>query len=72
VFVIGDKEVLGGDPAFPQKMKAYWTLFVSQDKAQQLPGIMPADNKLSERVGTSSSITGIQPNEDGLIENTDS
>jgi hypothetical protein len=25
VFVIGDKERLGGDPAFPLKMKSYWT-----------------------------------------------
>ena len=34
VFVIGDKEVLGGDPAFPQKMKGYWTRFVPQDNEQ--------------------------------------
>ena len=33
VFVIGDKEVLGGDPAFPLKMKNYWTPFVPQDNA---------------------------------------
>jgi hypothetical protein len=25
VFVIGDKEQLGGDPAFPRKMRSYWT-----------------------------------------------
>lgn len=25
VFVIGDREVLGGDPAFPLKMGSYWT-----------------------------------------------
>ncbi len=25
VFVIGDKEQLGGDPAFPMKMRSYWT-----------------------------------------------
>jgi hypothetical protein len=25
VFVIGDREVLGGDPAFPLKIKGYWT-----------------------------------------------
>ena len=33
VFVIGDKEVLGGDPALPLKMKNYWTPFVPQDNA---------------------------------------
>jgi hypothetical protein len=25
VFVVGDKERLGGDPAFPLKMRDYWT-----------------------------------------------
>jgi hypothetical protein len=33
VFVIGDKERLGGDPAFPLKMKSYWTpLPASEDE----------------------------------------
>jgi hypothetical protein len=33
VFVIGEKEVLGGDLAFPFKMGNYWTPFVPQDNA---------------------------------------
>jgi hypothetical protein len=46
--VIGDKEVLGGDPAFPLKMKDYWTPFVPQDNAQ-VTGLMPDGNESSEK-----------------------
>ncbi|NPV61882.1 MAG: hypothetical protein HPY61_04505 [Methanotrichaceae archaeon] len=45
VFVIGDREVPGGDLAFPLKMKEYWTPAEEQgaqnqtsDKASQSPG----------------------------------
>jgi hypothetical protein len=34
VFVIGYKEVLGGDPAFPLKMKDYWKPLVPLSREQ--------------------------------------
>lgn len=39
VFVIGDREVPGGDLAFPIKMKNYWILVVSQDNQTRSPQI---------------------------------
>jgi hypothetical protein len=38
VFVIGDRERLGGDPAFPVKMKAYWTSVTPPTTTHQCGG----------------------------------
>ncbi len=43
VFVIGDKEVLGGDPAFPLKMRNYWTP-VNQSATNNLEAKAQANN----------------------------
>jgi hypothetical protein len=40
-FVIGEKERLGGDPAFPIKMRSYWTP-VEVPPAEQAPESAPA------------------------------
>ena len=39
VFVIGDREVPGGDLAFPIKMKNYWVSVVAQDNQTRAPQI---------------------------------
>lgn len=45
VFVIGYKEVLGGDPAFPIKIKSYWKPLVPLSEAQSsaVPPKTPAN-----------------------------
>lgn len=60
VFVIGYKEVLGGDPAFPLKMRNYWKPLVSASQAKNWTNVS-ADQQGNAQPGSTSTDQKTQP-----------